>query len=69
MTTVIENHEEDHLTNLKKELDAALLRLEDFENRSRRGNLHLRGIPETITDLTSTALFQEFVPAIPIDRL
>lgn len=31
----------------------------------------LRGIPESVVDLTSTAtiLFQELVPAIPIDRL
>lgn len=44
---------------------------EDFENRACRGNLRLRGIPEAITDLTSTAmsLFQELVPGLPIDRL
>lgn len=68
--TVIENHKQD-LSDLKKELALALMRLEDFENRSHRGNLRLRGIPETVMDLTSTAtaLFQELVPAIPIDRL
>lgn len=66
--TVSENHEQD-IADLKKELEAAHLCLEDFENRVRRGNLRLRGIPETIKDLTSTALFQELVPGISIDRL
>lgn len=32
------------------------------ENRSHCSNMCLRGIPETLTDLTSTALFQELVP-------
>lgn len=54
---VLEKHEQD-ITDLKKELAAALLRLEDFENRARKGNLHLRGIPETVVDLNSTALFR-----------
>lgn len=68
--TVIENHEQD-ISDLRKELDTAVLKLEDFENRSRRGNLRLRGLPESIDDLTSTAtaLFQELVPALPIERL
>lgn len=68
--TVIENHEQD-LADLKKELVSNLLQFEDFENRAGRGNLCLRGIPEIVTDLTSTTtvLFQELVPAIPIDRL
>lgn len=48
-----------------------LSRLEDAENRSRRSNLRLRGIPEAIDDLQSftTALFQELAPSIPIERL
>lgn len=29
-------------------------RLEDAENLSRRSNLRVRGLPETITDLQST---------------
>lgn len=48
-----------------------LSRLEDAENRSRRSNLRLRGIPETIDDLQffTTALFQELAPSIPIEHL
>lgn len=45
--------------------------LEDAENRSRRSNLRLCGIPEAIDDVQSftTALFQELSPSIPIERL
>lgn len=48
-----------------------LSHLEDAENCSRRSNLGLRGIPETIDDLQSftTVLFQELAPSIPIERL
>lgn len=68
--TALESHEQD-LSDIRKELEAAPLCMEDFENRARRGNLRLRGLPESIEDLTSTAtaLFQEMVPAILIDRL
>lgn len=46
-------------------------RLEDFENRVRQSNIHIRGLPETILDVQSmvTALFQELAPAIPIEHL
>lgn len=64
--SVIDHHEQD-LQDLHKELDAALLKLEDYKNRSQRGNLRLRSLPETIIDLTAT--FQELVPAIPIERM
>ncbi|PIO26594.1 hypothetical protein AB205_0195780 [Aquarana catesbeiana] len=42
-----------------------------LQNRSRRSNLRLRGIPEAIDDIQSftTALFQELCPSIPIERL
>lgn len=67
-TTVLENQEQD-ISDIKKELEAPLLHLRDFENRACRGNLRLQGIPETARNLISTAnaLFQE--PANPIVRL
>lgn len=70
-TIVIGNYEQD-LSDLKRELDAALLKLEDFENRSHQCNLRLRGLPKSIEDLTSTptVLFQELVPTIQeFDRI
>lgn len=56
---------------LKEENLTLQNKLEDYENHARRSNLHIRGIPETITDLNSTitALFQELIPGIPLERL
>ena len=56
---------------LREENAVLLSRLEDAENRSRRSNLRIRNIPETVDDLQSfsTALFQELAPSIPIERL
>lgn len=67
----ITNTHTDELEALKEENFTLHTRLEDFENRARRSNLRLRGIPETIIDLQSTitALFQELAPSIPIERL
>lgn len=61
----------DELEALKEENSILNLRLEDFENRARRSNLRILGIPENIIDLQSTitALFQELAPSIPIERL
>lgn len=59
------------IENLKEENFTLQSRLEDYENRARRSNIRIRGIPETVTDLPSTitALFQELQPTIPIERL
>lgn len=59
------------IENLKEENVILQSKLEDFENRDRRSNLRIRGIPESVIDLhsTMTALFQELQPALPIDRL
>lgn len=56
---------------LHEENSTLQIRLENFENRARRSNLHVRGIPETAVDLQSTitALFQELVPSMPIERM
>lgn len=71
---VIENTAQDYMAemkNLKEENLTLQSRLEDYENRSRRSNLHIRGIPDTVIDLQSTImmLFQQLQPAIPIERL
>lgn len=69
-TTVLEGHEEE-VDKLTAELESLRDKLEDAENRARRDNLRIRGIPETVIDLqgTATAFFQEMVPEIPVDRL
>lgn len=49
-TTVLEGHE-DEVERLNAELVSLQDKLEDSENRARRDNLRIRGLPETITDL------------------
>ncbi|KAM9308203.1 uncharacterized protein PAF06_012368 [Gastrophryne carolinensis] len=46
-------------------------KIEYMENRDRRANLRFRGIPEQIEDVKPviTALYQELIPGIPLDRL
>lgn len=68
ITTSVHTEE---LESLKEDYTNLQTRLEDFENRARRSNLRIRGIPEDIEDLQSTvtALFQELAPSIPIERL
>ena len=69
-TTMLDGHEEE-VCRLSTELETLRDKLEDVENRARRDNLRVRGIPEVITDLqgTATAFFQELAPDIPPDRL
>lgn len=67
----IENSAQDYIAemeNLKMENLTLQTRLKDYENRARRSNLHIRGIPESVTDLQSTitALFQELLLQLSI---
>ncbi|KAM9299326.1 uncharacterized protein PAF06_016378 [Gastrophryne carolinensis] len=56
---------------LKEDMASLQHKLEDLENRSRRVNIRIRGLPESIEDVpaTVTALLQELIPSMPIDRL
>lgn len=70
----IENSTQDAFSEidiLKEENIILQNRLEDYENRARRSNLRFRGLPESITDLQSTitALCQELLPGISVERL
>lgn len=69
-TTIFEAHEED-ISFLREEVNELKLKLEDLENRSRRCNPWIRGLPEFITELsgTVTALLQKLAPNIPPERL
>lgn len=52
-----ENSAQDYLTeldHLKEENLTLQNRLEDYNNRARRSNLRIRGIPESVIDLPST---------------
>ena len=41
----------DHLLFLQEQLEAAQARIENLENRSRRDNFRVRGLPESIVDV------------------
>lgn len=51
--TVLEGHKEE-VDKMTAELETLKDKLEDAENRARRDNLCIRGIPEVITDLQGT---------------
>ena len=59
------------IDSLKEENATLQNRLEDFENRARRSNIRLRGIPESVIDpqATALALCQELLPGIAVERL
>lgn len=70
----MENSAQDYMSEidlLKEENFMLQNKLEDYENRARRSNLSIRGIPESVIDVQSTvtALCQELVPGIPLERL
>lgn len=67
-TTVLERPEED-IDNLKTEVHTLHNKLEDLESRSRRSNIRVRGLPESIMDLQSTvtALCQELAADMLIE--
>ncbi|XP_073484917.1 vomeronasal type-2 receptor 26-like [Aquarana catesbeiana] len=57
--------------SLQDQLENALSKIEDLENRSRRYNFHVRGIPEANTDISDTikSLIKEIIPDIPDHKL
>lgn len=70
----IDNYTEHYgseLATLKEENTALMARLENQENRDRRSNIRVRGIPETVQNLQEiiTQLFQELIPDTPLERL
>lgn len=70
----IENTSQEYMSeidSLKEENFTLQNKFEDYENRARRSNLRIRGIPESVLDLQSsiTALCQELLPGIPLEHL
>lgn len=57
--------------SLQDQLENALSKIEDLENRSRRYNFRVRGIPEANTDISDTfkSLIKEIIPDIPDHKL
>lgn len=53
LTAAVSNQNLDPIQTLHDQLDTALSRIDDLENRSRRYNFQIRGLPETITDVSA----------------
>lgn len=45
----------DHIQILQDQLDVTLSIIDDLENRSRRNNIRIRGLPESITNVPAVA--------------
>ncbi|OCT70877.1 hypothetical protein XELAEV_18037802mg [Xenopus laevis] len=65
------NAHEASIVRLSAQHDDLLERLEDYENRSRRNNIRIRGLSEDVKDLHTAipALLATLVPELPKDRL
>ncbi|CAH2320324.1 Hypothetical predicted protein [Pelobates cultripes] len=63
----------DHIQALEKQLTSAQLKLSDLEDRSRRQNLRVRGIPESVTQANIpeflTGFFKSLIPDMPTDMI
>uniref|UniRef100_A0A803JAK4 L1 transposable element RRM domain-containing protein n=1 Tax=Xenopus tropicalis TaxID=8364 RepID=A0A803JAK4_XENTR len=70
ITTVLDAHEQD-IQDLQMQLREAMDKIEDSDNRSRRNNLRIRGLPETVTDLQAAIhdIFTSLMPNLPSERL
>lgn len=52
LTAEVSHQNSDLIQTLHDQLNTALSRIDDLENRSRRYNFRVRGLPETVTDVT-----------------
>lgn len=52
-TAATSHQNSDLIHTLQDQLDTAMSRITDLENRSRRYNFRIRGLPESILDVTS----------------
>ncbi|OCT97366.1 hypothetical protein XELAEV_18009586mg [Xenopus laevis] len=69
-TTVLEGHETD-IDTLRFQLQELQDKIEDMGNRSRRGNIRIRGLPESYKNLEDdmTEFFSDLVPRLPTSKL
>lgn len=59
------------IQDLQDQLDSALYKIDDLENRSRRSNFRIRGLPETVTDVPAAvrSLLKDLLPDISEHRM
>lgn len=65
------NHNSRMAAELQGRLEEAYVKIEDLDNRSCRYNVHIRGLPETHTDLEGAmyTLMKELIPDILTHQL
>lgn len=65
------NQNTDRFQELHDQLEGAMAKIDDLENRSRRLNFRIRGLPETVTDIPDAvhALIKHLIPDIRAHRL
>ncbi|XP_040181316.1 uncharacterized protein LOC120915124 [Rana temporaria] len=61
----------DHLQYMQDQLELAQARIDELENRSRRGNFRIRGLPESVLDIDSAVqdIIKMLLPHIPAHKL
>lgn len=70
-TAAVSHQNSDLIQSLQDQLDTAFSRIDDLENRPRRLNFRIRGLPETILTVTAATqeLMKSLIPNIPSSRL
>lgn len=65
------NQNSDHIQVMQEQPDNALSKIDDLENKSRRYNFRVRGLPECVTDITVAVqdLIKGLIPDIQPHKL
>lgn len=65
------NQNTEHLQDVQEQLEAALSRIDDLENQSRRDNFRIRGLPGSITDIPEAVqdLIKNLISSNPPHKL
>lgn len=70
-TVIQSSQHSDRLQELHEQLGASLLKIDDLENRSRRYNFRIRGVPESFQDIPAAvqSIIKELLPDIAPHKL
>lgn len=70
-TIAVTNQHSQHISTVQDQLDLAMARIDELENRSRRYNIRIRGLPETIHNVPEAVqdLIKQLIPNISSQHL
>lgn len=70
-TTARTNHNTARIQDLQDQLESALYKVDDLENRSRRYSFRIRGLPESVKDIREVvrSFIKDLIPDIPTHHL